>query len=690
MSDKTPDPDKARKDKHNDSTSVKGLGGSLLALTKPYLPPYAAWAATGVTAALVAVPVQNNPVPMGIGLGLGSLGLTAATWLLAKGLESHWRYHATGTVGAATMWVTTAALTGYNTFTADTFTVGGLTVSLSWTIHQLAGHKLDKAAARRSSQDGGSGDLMAKVKLAGTKVGKTTVEPNRVTAELELPAGEMSNEDVKRALPNLASALDVPTTAVRFSGDPDSARRGTLVIVPEDMLKDARPWEGPTAVGGSIAEPLVIGRYDDGAPLQLWLPGDPEVHRNSTHLLICGTTGSGKGDGALNVMTEILSRRDVLVWLSDPKSFQDFRPLLPGIDWAVEGGEATETMVEAVRAAIPDRTRWLGAHGYRQWLPEAAVRQTDASHTCSADGRPCGCPGMPFIVSWFEEAAASIRFMGDDGFIEVAQLARAAGISLVISLQRPSHDQMSTTVRSSLPSVLTFGLSDGREVAMALPVTVVDAGADPSVWGNRRPGYCYLVSPGIPEARYATPARTQWFTPLVIPKMKGLAMWTERNGAQVDPVTEASVLRVAGKAFSGRKESSDTLEMPVIQVPAADLSKMPSEASVDEDDDMGDIDPYQELPPVPESLSGFTFGNQEADEVAALTPEEARTAMDEIVSGFENAGTMVIGPKDAVQEASAFGRSRQWVSLEFQRLIAEGRIVATSKPGRYRIVPQAG
>lgn len=56
-------------------------------------------------------------------------------------------------------------------------------------------------------------------------------------------------------------------------------------------------------------------------------------------------------------MTEILSRRDVLLFVSDPKMFQDFRPLLPGMDWTAEGGPDTEVMVEAIKAVIPARTR---------------------------------------------------------------------------------------------------------------------------------------------------------------------------------------------------------------------------------------------------------------------------------------------------------------------------------------------
>ncbi|MBW5487219.1 sporulation protein SsgA, partial [Streptomyces bambusae] len=191
--------------------------------------------------------------------------------------------------------------------------------ALSWNVRMMLRHNPEGTTA--GIGDGGlfgDGGLLEKVGLARAQIGAARVEPNRVTAPIALEPGEQTNDDVAKALARIASALDLPTSAVRYTPDPGSARRGDLVIVPEDMLAEVVEWEGPSNLGGSIAEPLVIGRYDDGAPLLLWLPGDPDAGRNSTHVLIAGGTGSGKGDTALNVLTEILSRKDVIVAFSDP------------------------------------------------------------------------------------------------------------------------------------------------------------------------------------------------------------------------------------------------------------------------------------------------------------------------------------------------------------------------------------
>ncbi|NUP17088.1 MAG: sporulation protein SsgA [Streptomyces sp.] len=654
------------------ASTGKGVAAWMLNRAKPYTPPWVTVAGAGVAGSLAWVPAHGS-TGYAVGLTLGSVALTGATWWAAKASGAQRRLHSAVTVAAGSAWFTGVALGGWSDLTFGAFWLGGSVLALSWNVRQVMRRNPDAVQAGADSD----GSLLEKVRLAGARILRAEVEPNRVTAQLTLPAGELTNDDVSRALPNLASALDVAPTAVRYLPDSDSARRGELVVVPRDMLAETVDWEMPTNVGGSIAEPLVIGRYDDGSPLMLWLPGDPEASRNSTHLLICGGTGSGKGDAALNVLCEIMGRRDVIVWLSDPKAFQDFGPLRPGVDWAVEGGAATETMVTAMQAVIPARTRWLGQHRYRQWTPRAALEQADPAHSCRTDGTACFCPGMPFLVGWYEEAANTLRFMGDDAFTGSAQEARSAGMALVISLQRPSHDQMSTSTRASLPSVLCFGL-DPRDESMALPAPVLDAGANPGAWGNRRPGYCYLVTPGVDERRYSSPGRTWRFTGNAARVMEQLAAWAVRNGAKVDPVTAKAAAAAIGNAYTNRNggQEEDEGSVYVNDDQEEGVSRLDAE-------DEG-IDPDAELPPVPDGLAAMAFAPPQGPD---LTPEEARAAMEEIVRGFEAEGVMVIGPKDVMAHAERFGRKRPWVSGEFRRMVEEGRLAPTSKPGRYRIVP---
>ncbi|MEV5976139.1 plasmid transfer protein TraB [Streptomyces sp. NPDC052114] len=653
-----------------------GVLAYLLHRAKPHVPPWLGMGGVGL-AGLVGHLRWADSTAAGVGLTLSSVALSGGAYLIGKTTSRQRRLHSAATTGLASAWLTAACLAGPAAGPLDDlYLMGGPALALSWNLRMLMRHNPEAAAG---SSDGG---LLEKVGLAGAKFGATKVEPNKVTASLALEPGEQTNDDVSKSLARLASALDLPKSAVRYQADPGSERRGDLVIVPEDMLAETVQWEGPSNVGGSIADPLVIGRYDDGSPLLLWLPGNPEEGRNSTHVLIAGGTGSGKGDAALNVLTEILSRTDVVVWFSDPKEFQDFAPLRPGMDWAAGGGIDTEVLVEGVKAAIPARTRWLGAHGYRQWVPEAAREQTSSKHTCRGDGRACGCPGMPFLVTWFEEAANTLRNLGDDAFTGIAQEARSAGVSLVVSLQRPSYDQMSTSTRASIPSVVALGC-DPRDEGFSLPDTVLDAGAHPGAWGNRRPGYCYVVSPGIDETKYAAPGRTSQFTVRAVPVMEMLAQWALRNGASADPITTGAARSVAGTAYTGR--TPDTGQRPTMAaVEDDDMDTDDAPAAVNVDPEDADIDPEEELPE-PEPGDDTPIFGQETGRKPG--PEEARRLFAQALEEFERAGQMVVGPVDFKDWCDRNDLSRPWVSERLAEAYREGRLQETSKTGRWRIVP---
>ncbi|MFJ3665667.1 plasmid transfer protein TraB [Streptomyces sp. NPDC090106] len=647
----------------------------LLHRAKPHLPPWLVWGATGVAGTLGHWRWPDSAAA-GVGLTLTSVALAGGTWLAGKSTSTQRRIHSAITVAAGSAWVTAACLAGPTAGPVDDlFLMGGPALALSWNVRAVLRTNTEGTPA---SSDGG---LLAKVGLARAQIGAAKVEPNRVTAPLALAGGEQTNDDVAKALARIASALDLPKSAVRYSPDPDSERRGNLVIVPEDMLSEVIEWEGPSNLGGSIADPLVLGRYDDGSLLVMWLPGDPEAGRNSTHGLIAGQSGSGKGDAALNLLTEILSRRDVIVWFSDPKAFQDYAPIRAGLDWAAEGGSQTEVLVAAVEAAIPARTRWLGAHGYRQWVPAAAQTQTDPNHSCQP-GRACGCAGMPFLVAWFEEAANTLRNMGDDAFTGIAQEARSAGISLIVSLQRPSYDQMSTSTRASLPSVIALGC-DARDEGFALPESVIDAGAHPGAWGNRRPGYCYVVSPGIDEARYPSPGRTQRFTIRAVPVMERLAAWAQANGATADPMTAGAAASVAGNAYTGRTPNSGSTQPAGLRVVRDEEDDMDHTGPLIDPED-ADIDPEQELPEAEEGDDTPIFGQESGHKP---TPEEARELFARALEDFEDAGQMIVGPVDFMDWCDRHGLSRSWVSKRLKEAAEDGRLEATNTTGRWRIVP---
>lgn len=650
------------------------LTGYILHRAKPYMPPWLGAAALGA----VSLPAHwqwGNSAAAGVGLTLASVALTGATWWAGRSTTEQRRLHSAVTVAAGSAWLTAAALAGPTAGPLpDLYLMGAPVVALSWNIRQVMRRNPD-ATGGESSDKG----LLEKVGLARTKVRDVRVEPNRVTVPYELPAGELTHDDATRAIPRIASALDVPTTAIRHQPDPDSARKGAFVIVPEDMLKTPTVWPGPAAPGESVAVPLRLGVYDDGSDLELPL-------LDAIHVLIMGMTGSGKTEGALDVLLELLTRRDVVVWLSDAaKAGQDFQPLLPAMDWAALDMRATAAMVAAVQAAIPARTGWLRDHSYRAWEPAAAGRQTDPAHSCKPSGA-CRCEGMPYLVVWMEEAAKILREIGEDVFTGIAQEARSAGISLVISMQRASGYQLSTDTRASLPAALCFGVR-GDDASFALPEEVLDAGANPAAWGNKRKGYVYLVSAGVDEDLYANPARTFWTGPPAEGTYERIARYVVEQFAQVraeiDPVTGGAAARVAGDLFANRREltgSAPTTAAAVVpdspELTDAEESRRTVAALTDPED--ADADAAAELPPV-----------ETVTELPAAKPstEEARELLSELVEMLASTGGGTVAPADVAPYLERLGRSRPWVSAELKRMAAEGLLAPTAEEGRYRVLP---
>ncbi|MGC4979030.1 plasmid transfer protein TraB [Streptomyces sp. DT199] len=643
------------------ASKPSGVGAYLLHRAKPHLPPWLGVAGVGLAGSGAHL-LWADSAWAGFGLAVSAGALTAATWWAGRGTSAQRRLHSAVTVAAGSFWFAGAALSGPLTGPLpDLYLMGGAVTALSWNVRMVMRRNPD--AVGESSDKG----LLEKVGLARTRLGTAKVEPNRVTVPYALPAGEATNADMSKSLPRIASALDVPTTAVRYRPDPESARKGELVIVPNDMLKDIIWYPGPSSPGGSIAEPLVVGVYDDGRELRLTLP-------QAIHLLVMGMTGSGKTEAAMDVMAEVLTRRDVVVWLSDPKRGQDLGEAFGACDWVVTTQDGAAVMIGAFEAAIPARQLWLGTHGYRSWEPAAASTQDDPAHTCREDGTACGCPGMPYLVGWFEEAANTLRAVDDDAFTGIAQEARSAGASLVISMQRASGYQISTDTRASLPSALCMGVEE-RDAGFALPSEVLEAGANPGAWGNKRPGYCYLVTAGIDEELWSTPSRTFRNNPVTLE-------WVTREFAPirmaVDEVTATAAASVAGQIYTDRQGQA---------APATEGG--PQRAAGTDDDDMttGEplVDPEDEgINPeadLPEATDAPMFAAPTGTE-----PDDPKAAMEEILREFEAGNRMVVQTKDFMEHCDKHGRSRPWVSAELARLGREGRLVPAGR-NKYRIVP---
>ncbi|MER5887267.1 plasmid transfer protein TraB [Streptomyces sp. NPDC001941] len=667
--------------------AAQGGGGPVEYLghrAKPHLPPWL----IGVASGLVSWPAHwywADNAAATAGLTLASVALTGATWWAGKSTTAQRRLHSAITVAASTGWFTAAAIAGPDAGPLPgLYFIGAPALALSWNIRQI----LRRTPEGNSS--GADGGFLEKVGLAKTQVVRSEVGPNRASFDLQLPRGELTPDDVSKNATRIAGALDVPRTAIRVQENPDSASRVTLTVVPLDLLKNTVPCPGPSHPGGSIADPVHVGIYEDGTAAVVHFPGDPSAARNAMHLLVMGMTGSGKSEGGLTALAEICTRRDVVVWASDPaKAEQTLGPLLPALDWAALDMKSTKAMIAALKAAIPARTAWLAKYGYKQWEPACARVQSD------------GSPGMPYLIGWFEEAAKTIRETDDDVFTGISQEARSAGVSLVISMQRASGAQVSTETRASFGSSWCHGVRTETDARFALDDDVLDAGAAPHVWKDKKPGYSYLVANGVPETFWPTPLR-DFLTS--VEYLRWTVVTFDQVRASLDAVTAAAATKAAHRQYTQRtrhpvpgttppEEPEKGNAMPETTYAAENEDDQATHEQhleadlLDEDDDDPDLDDIDPEQPLPESSTVVHFAERPApQDKVQLSPAHARRAMEELLAEFEAEGRTVVRPADFMAHCDRHGRSRSWVSGQVAAFVMAGRLAETEETGTYLIV----
>ncbi|MFC0540656.1 hypothetical protein [Kutzneria chonburiensis] len=599
-------------------------------------------------------------------------GLTALTWTCAKARSAFTRRHATATTGVTAAWLTAATITGATaTPVWQVWALGGATVALSWNIRRLL---------RNSSEDGGADGLFEKVKLAGVKAREIEVGPNKLTAPLQLTSPETSIADVQAQADTMGRLLHLHKGAVRVTEHPDDQAQGTLTIVPNDVLRHPQPWQGPSAPGGSIMAGLRVGLYEDNEPQLIYLPGDKRTHRNATHYIVQGMNGSGKSHGAKEAWTEILTRRDVCLIVLDPSKGEQTVSFL-GKDNAhvITGAKECKQFVKKVPAAVTANASTLGQWGFDQWTPQAFEQY-----------------GMPYTVLWIEEAP---RVLEDAATItRIVQEARSAGISVVLSLQKASFRQMSTDTRSQLGGVWCFGVNELEDAAYTLDEAVIDAGARPDRWKNRRPGCNYLVGPGIDEERFAVPGRTfgasdqQLAADIEAGKPYRAAMHPITANAlglpirpgEVDGLPAATAAQAAAASTGG----------PTPPAPVDDDrddwedDDMDLEALADEIDD----DEVDDLAPLPAEHEPELVVDADAelpvdDLDMALpggrpTPAEARQMLAEMVAALAATGRTTFTVRDLPDPEQTFGRGRSWLSGQLGQLVVDGTLTEAGTDGK--------
>jgi S-DNA-T family DNA segregation ATPase FtsK/SpoIIIE len=292
--------------------------------------------------------------------------------------------------------------------------------------------------------------------------------PGPVITRYEVePAVGVKGSQIVNLVKDLARALSVVSIRV-VETIPGKSCMGLEIPNPRRQtvrLTEILGSEAYHALHSPLA--LALGKDIAGNPVVADLTRMP-------HLLVAGTTGSGKSV-ALNAMILSLlyksELRQVRLILIDPKMlelsvYQDIPHLLAPV--VTDMKQATNALGWCV--AEMDRRyklmNWLGVRnlsGFNHKVAEAEKQGRKLEDPFTVDtGEPQPLKPLPHIVVVIDELADLMMVVGkkvEELIARLAQKARAAGIHLVLATQRPSVDVITGLIKANIPARIAFQVS---------------------------------------------------------------------------------------------------------------------------------------------------------------------------------------------------------------------------------------
>jgi S-DNA-T family DNA segregation ATPase FtsK/SpoIIIE len=307
-----------------------------------------------------------------------------------------------------------------------------------------------------------------KLKDFGVEVHVVEASPGPVITRYEIePATGVKGSQIVNLAKDLARSLSLVSIRVvetipgkNFMAlELPNARRQTIQL--SEILGSQIYNEGKSLLTMGLGKDII------GNPIVADLAKMP-------HVLVAGTTGSGKSVGINAMILSLLYKaeaRDVKLLMIDPKMLEmsvyegiphllapvvtDMRQAANGLNWCVFEMER--------RYKLMSKLGVRNLAGYNQKIDQAKERSELIPNPFSlTPDEPEPLDRLPFIVVVIDELADLMMVVGkkiEELIARLAQKARAAGIHLILATQRPSVDVITGLIKANIPTRIAFQVS---------------------------------------------------------------------------------------------------------------------------------------------------------------------------------------------------------------------------------------
>ncbi|MGH1468487.1 MAG: DNA translocase FtsK [Bdellovibrionales bacterium] len=309
-------------------------------------------------------------------------------------------------------------------------------------------------------------------------------------------------DDLSLALASESIRIIAPIPGRDVVGiESSNAARGTVYL--KEILGTEDFWDEDVKI------PIALGKRADGHPMVVDL-------RKMPHLLVAGSTGSGKSVFVVSTITSLLMRyspEDLRLVMVDPKqvdlaAFEDLPHLiLPVIK---DPKKAISSLRWAIRE-MDKRYRSMAQFGARnlEGFNEIVEELTDEEYQeCEEENEKFEekkkktktyyfekLPYIVIIVEEFGDLMAVDKSNVEAAVVRLAQMARACGIHLILAMQSPRRDVVTGLIKTNIPGRISFKVASKTDSRI-----ILDEGGGERLLAR---GDMLFLAPGTPKPERA-------------------------------------------------------------------------------------------------------------------------------------------------------------------------------------------